>query len=319
VTWLVEQGIGEERALRCVHGRAIAARLRWPGGLEAGLIADAVLVERVKGTARGRVRFASGEEALADRLPRDASEGATLRFEVIRAAMRERGRGKLAQARATDAEARAAATLLQALPEATPVRRFPDAAWDELWSEAWGGSVAFPSGSLTLSPTPAMTLIDVDGVMAPRALGLAAVGPIADTIQRFDLGGSIGIDFPTLSERADRKAVDAALGAALPGWDHERTAMNGFGFVQIVARQTGPSLLHRLAFDRAGAAARHLLRAAEALEGAGAVLLTAHPSVIAALAHEWLAELERRTGREVRTQADPALAFGPGHAQIVAR
>lgn len=319
MSWLVELGIGEERALRYENGRAVEARLRWPDRLEAGLVEDAVLTEHIAGTARSRARFASGEQALVDRLPKGASEGATLRLEVTRAAVRERGRGKLAQARPTDADVRSAPTLAEALPGAKVVRSFPDSAWEELWAEAWDGVVAFPGGALTISPTPAMTLIDVDGSLPARALALGAIGPLAETLMRFGLAGSIGIDFPTLQPREDRKAVDAALGEALAGWDHEHTAMNGFGFVQLVARSSGPSLLHRLAFDRAGAAARHLLRAAQGLDDAGAILLFAHPSVIAAITPDWLAELARRTGREVHTRPDPALALGPGHAQIVPR
>ncbi len=319
MTWLVEQGIGEERALRYVDGRAVAARLRWPGRLEAGLVADAVLIERTAGASRGRARFSSGEEALVDRLPRDASEGATLRLEVTRAALRERGRGKLAQAKPTTGTPRQAPSLADSLPDAAIVRGFPDGAWDEVWSDAWEGAAVFAGGSLLFAPTPGMTVIDVDGHLPARALALAAVEPLAEAFERFALGGSIGIDFPTLTARGDRKAVDAALGGALAGWDHERTAMNGFGFVQIVARQRGPSILHRLAFDRAGAAARLLLRQAEALESAGAILLTAHPAVIAAIEPQWLAELERRAGKQVRTGSDPSLALGPGHAQIVPR
>ncbi|QDM40582.1 ribonuclease [Altererythrobacter sp. TH136] len=319
MTWLVEQGIGEERALQYRNGRAVSARLRWPGGLEAGLVADAVLVERAKGAFRGRARFSGGEDALVDRLPPDASEGAPLGLEVTRAAVTERKRGKLAQARPTDADPRPAPTLAETLPDFSVVRRFPDGAWDELWSEAWEGDVTFPGGALQFAPTAAMTLIDVDGPLAARALALAAVPALAASLTRFDLGGSIGVDFPTLAAREDRKAVDALLGQALSGWAHERTAMNGFGFVQLVARQTGPSLLHRLAFDRAGAAARKLLRDAEGLAGAGAVLLAAHPAVVAALLPEWLTELAQRTGREVRVQPAADVALGPGHAQMVPR
>jgi hypothetical protein len=319
MTWLVEQGIGEERALRYENDRVVAARLRWPGALDAGLVADAVLIEKPAGSPRGRARFAGGEEALVDRLPKDASEGSTLRLEVTRAAVRERGRGKPAQARPTHAEPRPAPSLAESLPDATVVRRFPDAAWDEVWAEAWDGAVAFPGGSLIVAATPGMSVIDIDGTLPPRALALAAVRPLAEALERFDLGGSIGVDFPTLAARDDRKMVDAALGDALAGWDHERTAMNGFGFVQLVARQAGPSLLHRLAFDRPSAAARMLLRQAEAVEGAGAILLTAHPAVIAAIEPAWLAELERRAGKPVRTAGDGALALGPCHAQIVPR
>ena len=38
--WLVEQGIGEERALLYRAGHAVATQIRWPGGLEPGLVAD---------------------------------------------------------------------------------------------------------------------------------------------------------------------------------------------------------------------------------------------------------------------------------------
>ncbi|MFA9201591.1 MAG: hypothetical protein ACEQR8_10505 [Cypionkella sp.] len=314
--WLIEQGIGEERALRYSGGHAVAARVRWPGALEPGLVADAVLVERARGSQRGRGRFPGGEEALVDRLPADASEGAPVRLEVTRAAVREARRVKLAQARPTDAPARPAPTLAEALG-GTVVRRFPDEAWSEICAEAADGAVAFAGGTLHFAPTVAMTLVDVDGALPPRELALAAVAPLATAIERFALGGAVGIDFPTLPARADRQAVDAALGRALAGWDHERTAMNGFGFVQMVARCERPSLLHRVQFEAAAAAARLLLRQAEGLAGAGAVLLTAHPRVLAEIAPEWTAELARRTGRIVRFTPDAAIATAAGHAQIM--
>lgn len=321
--WWVEQGIGEERALLYDGERPVAARLRWPGTLEAGQVEDAVLASRAKGSARGRVRFAGGEEAWVDRLPRDASEGAPMRAEVTRSAIAERARTKLALARPTQAAPRPAPSFAEALAAGghavETVRRFPAGDWDDLWSQAWDGTVAFAGGTLFFSPTAAMTLIDVDGTLPPRELALAAVEPFAQAIRRFDLGGSIGVDFPTLEARPERKALDQALAAALADWDHERTAINGFGFVQLVARLARPSLLHRLAMDRAGAAARLLLRQAEAVEGPGALLLTCHPSVETVLRPEWLEELTRRTGRDVRTAADPALALAGGFAQVVPR
>lgn len=319
--WLVEEGIGEERAILVDDGAIRAARLYWPGKLAAGQVEDAVLASRHKGSARGTVRFASGEEALVDRLPRDAVEGAPMRVEITREAIRERDRLKLAHARPSDADPRPAPGLVEQLRsegfEARSVRRFDRSDWDELWLEAWQGSVAFDLGELAFFDTSAMTLIDVDGADDPRALALAAVPAIASALRRFDMGGSIGIDFPTLTTKSDRKAVDMALGEMLADWPHERTAMNGFGFVQLVARFPRLSLLQRIQRDRTGAAARLALRRAERVEGPGITLLTVHPALEARLRPEWLAELERRTGRPTRIAVEPGLALEATAAQIV--
>lgn len=318
--WLIEEGIGEQRAIRLEGETIVEARVYWPGELTAGTVADAVLVSRSKGSARGTARFASGEEALVDRLPASASEGAIIRLEVTRPALAETGRSKLARARPT-----ARATVSPGLSglltreghSVRAVRRFLTGDWDELLAEAFAGEVPFPGGALQFSPTPAMLLVDVDGTLDPRAAALAAVPALADALRRFDIGGSIGIDFPTLAAKADRKAVDDAIAAALADWPHERTAMNGFGFVQLVTRMERPSLLHRAQFRRAGVAARLLLRRAETLEGAGALLLSGHPALETELTPAFRAELARRTAREVRWEARPALALEAPQAQLV--
>lgn len=317
----MEQGIGEERALLVANEGVLAARLHWPGGLAAGQVEDAVLAHFDPARRRGMARFDCGEEALVDRLPADSREGTSIRLEVTRAAVAERGRLKRAQARPSEAAPRPAPSLAEALSpygaSVRAVRRFPAGSWEELWAEAWSGEVDFASGSLLFAPTPAMTLIDIDGTAPPAALAREAVTPLARALRRFDLGGSIGIDFPTLERKEDRRAVDQALGEVLSDWPHERTAMNGFGFVQLVARLERPSLLHRLRHSRAEAAARMLLRRAENVEEPGALLLSAHPAVQAKLPKPWLAELGRRTGREIRLAADPALALESGFAQAV--
>ena len=321
--WLVEQGIGEDRAIRLEHGAIAAAQVEWPGVLGAGMIADAVLVARAAGAARGVVRFCGGEEALVDGLPAAAAEGAALRVEVTRSAIAERGRLKRAQARPTTQAPCDAPSLARRLAgEGHTVRQvptFPAGLWDELIAEAREPTIAFAGGALIVCPTPAMTLIDVDGTLPPRELARAAVPAIAGAIARFDIGGAIGIDFPGIADRAGRRAVDEALGLALADRPHERTAMNGFGFVQIIARLERPSLLQRLANDRDGAMARLLLRRAEQVTEPGVLAITAHPDVLRAVGAAWREALARRTGRTVRWEADAALASHAGFAQAVSR
>ena len=315
--WLVEQGIGEERAVLVEHGEVLAARLRWPGGLEAGMVENAKLISRTANSKRGTARFASGEEALVDSLPHEATEGSSLRLIVTRAALAERGRLKRAQARPTQEPVGPAPDLAAELGGRV-VRRFPAGLWEDIFADACSGEAAFPGGALTITPTPAMTMVDIDGTLPPAALALAAVEPLAQMLARLDLAGSIGIDFPTLTDKNDRKQVDGALERALGDWPHERTAMNGFGFVQLVTRLTRPSLLHFCAREPVRAAALFLLRQAEQVEEPGALLLTCHPAVEKALRAEWLAELARRSGREVRIVADPALAPRAAFAQAAA-
>ena len=116
-----------------------------------------------------------------------------------------------------------------------PVRRdeLAAAGWNELIEEARSGIVGFPGGELRISPTAAMTLIDVDGHLPPEELAVAGASHAARAIRRLDIGGSIGIDLPTTGSKAARQAAAAAIDAMLPQ-PFERTAVNGFGFVQIV-------------------------------------------------------------------------------------
>jgi hypothetical protein len=327
--WLHEAGIGEERAILVEDGQIIAARVVWDEPWRAGAVAEARLINRIPGTRRAAVRLPDGSEALAEGLDTAVTEGAAVRVRVTRSTVAERGRTKLPQVRpASPGEAVGPASTLQEELAAGPIpmrsnraheRGFEEAGWDELMEEALTGEVTFSGGSLVISPTPAMTLIDIDGPPPLAALALAAVPAIVGALLRLDIGGSVGIDFPSLPEKAQRQAVDTALAEAARGshWQGERTGMNGYGFVQLVSRLERPSLVAQFARHPAAATARRLLRAAERVREPGTLLLSAHPAVRRAMRSEWEAELARRTGRQLRWREDTGLALHAAFAQAV--
>lgn len=317
--WLVEDGIGERRALLMNKGEVVAARLFWPGQLVAGETLPAILTSKASGARRGVATLENGPEVLVDQLPKGVTEGARANVRITRAAIAERGRLKRPQARWIDQSDEDSAQDMSGnfLPDARRVRSFSAGEWEDVWHAASSGAIAFAGGEVLCSVTPAMTVIDIDGDLPPRELSLAAIPAIAQALRWFEIGGNIGIDFPTLQVKADRRAVDEALEEALADWPHERTAMNGFGFVQIIARLEGPSLLHRFATSRTGMCARYALHVAERVDGAGVTLLTVHPALKAKLKPEWLDALRNRTGRDVRIETDPGLALEAPNAQVV--
>lgn len=310
--WLYEAGIGEERAALVDGDHILAARIVRDGANDGGaprlgLITPARLVETIRKGKLGRVVLDGGPdkaaEAMLQPLPPTLTEGATTVVRIVREPVPERGRPKRALAVPSDEAPAPAPTLAEELAsDGTPVRTLrahePDtlehAGWSELLEEAATGEIAFVGGGLRMTPTPAMTLFDVDGDGDPPALALAGARAAAAAILRHGIGGSIGIDLPTLGSKAQRQAVDAVLAAALP--DTERTAMNGFGFVQLIRRRTRASLPELIAADPALSDALALLRR---LERDPQPVAVAPARVLAKVTPAWRAELERRTGRRI--------------------
>jgi hypothetical protein len=326
IEWLYEDGIGEERAILVDNARILSARIERHGGIKPGMVGKAQLVTRVVANTRGIVKFANGGEALLSPLPKGLNEGASLTVEVTRAAIDEKGRFKLPVVKAApDKTPQDAPTLLSEIEATTyPVThcqahnedRFEACGWSELIEEARTGLVAFDGGALQISLTPAMTLIDVDGDLAPAALALAAAKAAAQTIQRLNLQGNVGIDFPTLEAKADRQAAAEAFDAAMSR-SFERTAINGFGFMQILTRRTRQSIPEMVQYRPALAEALVLLRRAERDRGTGPMRLVTHPAVLAQIEAQpdWTALLARRAGRAVSLRSNPQLAIGAGYVE----
>lgn len=321
--WLFEEGIGEDRAILVEDGAILEAAIELPG-LRAGSIVPARLAKIVAAGVRGIAEIEGGGEALIEPLPRTVTEGAGVRVEIVREAIPEPGRPKLPKGRITDEPPRGGPTLRERTGRPAPLPpgsdRFEEAGWSELLEQAAGGEIAFPGGALRMSVTPAMTLFDVDGTLPPAELACAGAAAAARAIRRFGIGGSIGIDLPTLPGKDDRQAAAAALDAVLPQ-PFERTAVNGFGFLQVVRRRVRPSLPELIAADPAAAAARALLRRAERAGGKGPLVLHAAPAVVARIEADpgWIEALARRTGAPAALQPEPGRAifsFHVHHRQV---
>ena len=177
--------------------------------------------------------------------------------------------------------------------------------------------IAFRGGALELPRTEAFMVIDVDGHLPPAELAIEAAGAVGSAIRRLGIGGSTVIDFPTVADREVRKRVGEALDAAVPS-PFERTAMNGFGLVQIVRPRERASLVEQVSPDNYATDACRLLREAERAAGAGTTVVAAMAPVV-----EWLerrpallAELARRTGRPVALRVDAAQTMSGGHVHV---
>lgn len=317
--WLADRGIGEDRAILIEDDGIVEAIIEPHDRLRAGSIVVGRLASILITGRRGIVVAAEGTELLVEPLPPRLTEGQPVRVEIVRTALSEPGKPKRAKGRiVADSvpvrEAPDLATRLGVSFTSDRNDRFEAHGWSEALEEAATGAVLFDGGALRITLTPAMTLIDVDGEGAPEPLAVAGASAAARAIRRLGIAGSIGIDLPTVAGQA-RLAAASAIDQALPP-PFERTAVNGFGFVQIVRPRARASLPELFVWDAAAAQARALLRRAEYSSVIGASLLTAAPPVIAVLEKDgdWLAALGAKLGGPVSLRAEAGLAISGGYA-----
>ena len=299
--WILERGIGETRAALVENGQIVEARVIRDGVTPAGTILDAKLV-----AVAPRVLVEAGSEEFM--LPRGVtgiSEGRSLRIEVTREALGGAEPWKRGLARVTD-QAPRCATALDGVAGTIE-------GWDDLLEEARSGIVRFDGGELRIEPTAAMTMIDVDGWLVPDKLAQMGAWAAARAIRRLDIGGPVGIDFPSVKGRDQRKTIDDILADYLPA-PFEKTAINGFGFVQVVRPRARASLIE-LAADRPAFEARALLRRAES--ELGAIRLVAHPAVVRVLEDRpaWTDALARQVGGAVTLRAEAGIAMSGAYAE----
>jgi hypothetical protein len=311
--WFVERGIGENRSVRIHAGEIVEARVLLEGVEPAGAILEGRLIE----TGFPAVAQVEGQQYLLPKGAPGVTEGAAIRIEVTRERIPGIEPWKRPLARLTGLALGSAEPLdAEILPFPSPEDRLEQAGWSDLIEEARSGVVRFEGGELRISLTPAMTLIDVDGRLPPFDLAVASAVAAARMILRHGIGGSIGIDLPTIAGKDQRQAVGAAIDANLP-LPFERTAMNGFGFIQIVRARARASTFE-LASDRVPFEARVLLRKV-AMDRTGATCLVAHPAVSAVFERKvaWIEALARQIGGRVTLRSDQSLPIHGGYAQNV--
>jgi hypothetical protein len=228
------------------------------------------------------------------------AEGANVLVEITREAIAEEGRPKRAKGRMPQpgAKPHTGPSLLQRI-RATGVPVVPCPAheedrleahgWSELMEEAMSGEV---------------------GAEDAKGAKLSA-----QTVRRMGLSGSIGIDLPTMNNKDERIVAAAQIDKYLP-LPFERTAVNGFGFLQIIRRRERANLIEILREDPVLTAALALLRRAERHGQGGATTITAAPTVIDLLhkRQDWIELLAKRRGGAITLQADAALTLAGGHA-----
>ena len=289
------------------------------------------------GARRALVHYQGGEGEISP-VP-DCSEGSWLTAELIRAPFPEPGRRKRAVFRQAEArEFGIGAYILSQWPELAaivcagpmesahirsvlgdlcPEIQIDKAAIDDAQSDIWcergvTGEFVIEGGLLSIERTRAMTMIDIDGFGAAHLVNLAAARAIPWLLRLYGIGGQVGIDFLASANKAERAEIDAELGkACVPLGQHERTAVSGFGFAQLVLTRPGPSVMETACgtgwkTPSVETQALTLLRDAARSQGVGARELIANADIIAQI-ERWptlLKELRNSLGCAVTVRCD---------------
>lgn len=300
------------------------------------------------GPRRALVHYDGGEGEISP-IP-DCSEGTWLSAELLRTAVPEPGRWKRAQFRPADPKSQSVGDyILSQWPDLTAIAcsgplvaaqirsmlgdRCPQIALDaeaiddaqfDIWSERGiTGEFVIDGGLLSIERTRAMTMIDVDGYKDPHHVNVAAARAIPWLLRLYGIGGQIGIDFLASANKAERAQIDVALGeASCTLGRHERTAVNGFGFVQMILPRPGPSVIEILCetglkTPSTETQALMVLREAARSKGAGPRIISARDDIIH-LIESWpnlLDELRSTLGYPVHLRCDSA-QNGYGHVHV---
>jgi hypothetical protein len=279
-------------------------------------------------TPSGAYVIADDNSELLLRSKMGAPEGARIMFEVTREAIAEPGRNKPPEV-----------ILREGVCEPLMGK---DALWDARMASlgqsiikasiAEGFDIAIAGqsqvGDVTISfqRTKAGLVFDIDGIGDAFAINMVAATEIARLLRLYQVGAMVLIDFVSMESKAQRTQIAEAFDAAsvLDPRPFERTAINGYGMMQVVRARPRPSVLDQLFGTRIAALSEEtqaywLLRTVAESHGFGVRSVTARPEVATLLQSEgwaaWRAAAVRLAGADMVVVADEKVT-GYGHVHV---
>jgi len=331
--------------------RAIRLTELWlddaPGERRAALVENGIIVEvhiqrdlhrALSETGLGRIdrKTPSGAYIVADEgdeiLVRRSSpkpEGGRVGFEIVREAICEPGRVKPPEARLAEDASNANSDREQlwearlcALGDLPRQNADVSAAFDT----ALLGASHIGDATISFQRTKAGLVFDVDGIGDPTAVNIAAAKEIARLLRLYQVGGMVMIDFIAVESKDHRQAIAAAFdeAAAADSRPFERSAVNGFGLMQVVRARPRPSVLDQLFGTRIAALsaetqALRLLKEASRSSGFGLRTITATADVANLLTSgkwvDFLSQCKQQMGTDLAIVADDSIT-GYGHVHV---
>ncbi len=279
-------------------------------------------------TPSGAYVIADDNSELLLRSKMGAPEGARIMFEVTREAIAEPGRNKPPEIILREGVCEPLMGK-DALWEARVASLGPSAINASI-AEGFDVAIAGQSqrGDVTISfqRTKAGLVFDIDGIGDAFAINMVAATEIARLLRLYQVGAMVLIDFVSMESKAQRTQIAEAFDAASVADPRpfERTAINGYGMMQVVRARPRPSVLDQLFGTRIAALsdetkAYWLLRAVAQSTGFGTRTVTAQPDVATLLQSErwavWRATAVRLAGADMVVVADEK-ATGYGHVHV---
>ena len=316
---------GERRAAFVEHGNIMEIHIQrdalWALG-ECG----AGRIDRK--TPSGAYVIADDNSELLLRGKMGLPEGARILFEVTREAIAEPGRHKPPEIILREGvhETLMGKDALWDARMASLGQSVTNASIAEGFDVAIAGQSQIGDVTISFQRTKAGLVFDIDGIGDAFAINMIAATEIARLLRLYQVGAMVLIDFVSMESKAQRTQVAEAFDAAslADPRPFERTAINGYGMMQVVRARPRPSILDHLFGTRIAALsdetqAYWLLRAVAESRGFGVRSVTARPEVATLLQSErlsaWRAGAVRLAGADMVVVADEKVT-GYGHVHV---